>query len=236
LFGRDLAVNSGAPLRAGASFETRGGALLQLRGGGNLRIASGSQFDVLTANSVRLDRGEMYVDIPPGQHADVSFVAITRAGEFHHVGTQFAVAVDDGATRLRVREGRVQWHARAGESTVSAGSEVLIDADDKVTRNALDISGASWAWIETMAPELDIEDRPVAEFLDWVARETGRKLIVADENTRAQINSIRMHGGIQGLAPLQALKAVMASTSLQYDLPAGAIRVSFAGASSVPAT
>ena len=44
-----------------------------------------------------------------------------------------------------------------------------------------------------------------------------------------QIDSIRMHGSVHGLTPMQALKAVMASTSLRFDLPAGAIRVSFAG-------
>src|SRR6185436_12416405 len=69
------------------------------------------------------------------------------------------------------------------------------------------------------------------EFLDWVSRETGRKLIIADDDTRRQLAAIRMHGDIHGLQPLQALKAVVASTSLQLDLPPGAIRVSFAGAS-----
>jgi ferric-dicitrate binding protein FerR (iron transport regulator) len=226
---RDVTLGLGSELRAGRDFEVHGGSLLTLHGGGNVRVAPDSKFEVLSANSIRLDRGEMYVDIPPGAHADASFVAITGAGEFRHVGTQFAIAVADGTTRLRVREGQVQWRAAAGDSLLPAGTEVMIDRHQNVTRGAVESAGQHWSWTETMAPEIDIENRPLAEFLDWFARETGRRLVVADDMTQKQIDSIRMHGNIHGLTPTQALKAVMASTSLRFDLPAGAIRVSFAG-------
>jgi ferric-dicitrate binding protein FerR (iron transport regulator) len=233
---RDTAVGVGSDLSSGGHFEARGGSMLALRGGGNVRLAPDSKFEVISANTVRLDHGEMYVDIPPGAHADASFVALTNAGEFRHVGTQFAIAVVDGATRLRVREGRVQWRAADGESTVPGGTEVLIDREHRVTRTEVDSAGPHWSWTETMAPEIDIENRPLAEFLEWVARETGRKLVIADERTRLQVGTIRTHGSVRGLPPMQALDAVMASTSLRFDLPAGVIRVSFAGESPTPRT
>jgi len=231
---RESPVTVGSDLRSGQDLAARGSALLALRGGGNLRLAPDSELEVISANSVRLQRGELYVDIPPGAHADASFVAVTGAGEFRHVGTQFALAVIDGATRLRVREGRVSWNAAEGQSTVDAGTEVLIDRDHRVTRRALDSTGDAWSWTSSMAPEMEIEGRPLSEFLDWVARETGRKLVIADEGTRHQVMTIRMHGSVRGLEPLDALGAVMASTSLRFDLPAGAIRVSFASESPPP--
>ena len=226
---RDAALGVGSELRSGGDFEARGGSLLKLHGGGNVRVAPNSRFEVLSANSVRLEYGEMYVDIPPGAHADASFVAVTGAGEFRHLGTQFAIAVVNGTTRLRVREGQVQWHAAGGDSTLPAGTEVLIDRHMNVTRGAIESTGEHWSWTETMAPEIDIDNRPLGEFLDWFARETGRRLVIADDTTQRQVDSIRMHGSVHGLTPMQALKAVMASTSLRFDLPAGAIRVSFAG-------
>ena len=39
-----------------------------------------SRFHIEGANSVWLERGEMYVDIPPQTHTDVAFVARTAAG------------------------------------------------------------------------------------------------------------------------------------------------------------
>jgi ferric-dicitrate binding protein FerR (iron transport regulator) len=233
---RDTPVDIGTELRTGSDFISRGGSLLALQGGGNVRVAPDSKFEVLSPDAVRLERGEMYVDIPPGQHALASFTAITAAGEFRHVGTQFSIAVQDGATRLRVREGRVEWHGAAGDSTVPAGTEVLIGRDARVTRSEIESSGEHWTWTEALAPQIDIEDRPLGEFLGWVARETGRQIRYADEDTRRQVASIRMHGSVRGLAPMQALKAVMASTSLRLELPQGAIRVSFAGGSPPPRT
>jgi ferric-dicitrate binding protein FerR (iron transport regulator) len=232
----DAAIKDGSDLSAGIDYDVRGASLLALEGGGNVRVAANSKLDVLSANAVRLERGEIYVDIPPGAHADTSFVALTSAGEFRHVGTQFAISVVDGATRLRVREGKVQWRAADGESTVPAGTEVLIDRDRHVTRTVVESAGPHWSWTETMAPEVDIENRPLEEFLEWVARETGRKLVIADERTRLQVGTIRTHGSVRGLPPMQALDAVMASTSLRFDLPAGVIRVSFAGESPTPRT
>jgi len=226
---RETTVSVGAEIRGGQDLQVRGATLFALHGGGNLRVAPGAEFEVVAADAVRLVRGEVYVDIPPGTRTTQSFVAITAAGEFRHVGTQFALAVIDGSTRLRVREGSVRWQAADVDSLVPAGTEVIIDRDQKVTRGTVDGAGADWAWTQTVAPAIDIEGRPLSEFLDWVARETGRKLVVADDGARRQIATIRMHGDVRGLEPLQALKAVMASTSLHLDLPAGAIRVSFAG-------
>jgi len=223
----DAPIVEGSSLRGGNDYEARGASLLALTGGGNVRVAPGTKFEVLSGNSLRLDQGELYVDIPPGQHTGPKFVAITSAGEFRHLGTQFALAVHDGATRLRVREGLVQWRAADGDSNVPAGTEVLIGK--QVVRNLIESTGEHWSWTETLAPSIDIENRPLGEFLAWFARETGRRLVIADPGTQRQVDTIRMHGSVRGLSPEQALKAVMASTSLRFDLPAGVIRVSFAG-------
>lgn len=231
---REKRLDVGSDLKSGRHFEAQGPALLSLQGGGNLRIARGSRFEVVSANSVRLESGELYVDIPPGAHHDASFVAITDAGEFRHVGTQFELSVDAGATRLRVREGSVQWHASDGDSTVGAGSEVVIDALRHVARRMIETSGAPWSWTESLAPDIEIENRPVGDFLDWFARETGRRLDIADDATKRQVTTIRMHGDIHGLEPSQALVAVLGSTSLRFQVSADAIRVSFAGESPTP--
>jgi ferric-dicitrate binding protein FerR (iron transport regulator) len=228
-WGRESTLALGAPLQSGRRFEARGATLLELSGGGNVRVARDSRFEVLAANTIRLDSGEIYVDIPPGSRTGASLVAITSAGEFRHLGTQFALSVAGGATRLRVREGSVHWHAADGDATVAAGSEVLINRLHQVTRALVGASGAQWAWTETLAPEVNIEDRPVAEFLDWFARETGRHLVLADGKAQRDVNSIHMHGNVHGLEPGQALAAVLGSTSLRFQVSADAIRVSSPG-------
>jgi hypothetical protein len=78
-----------------------------------------------------------------------------------------------------------------------------------------------------MTPEIAIDDRPLLTFLEWFARETGRKLVI-DDTARKQATSIRMHGNVRGLTAAEALSAVMATTTLRYELPEGVIRVSSA--------
>ena len=233
---RDAVLGEGSSLRAGQTLDVRGDSLITLTGGGNLRVARASAFAVLAANAVKLERGELYVDIPPGSRGSDRFVVVTPAGEFRHVGTQFAVAIVNGMTRLRVREGSVLWHALEGDSTVNAGTEVVIDRNRTVTRRPIATTGREWAWAESMAPDFEIENRPLQEFLVWFSRETGRKLELADDTARQQAATILMHGNVHGLTAMEALTAVMASTTLRFELPEGAIRVSSARDSTTPST
>jgi len=227
----DTALGEGALLRSGRTYRVIGQALVDLEGGGNLRLASGSEFEILAKDDLRLESGEMYVDIPPGTRANSAFIARTEAGEFSHVGTQFALAVTQGDTRLRVREGSVHWLAADGESTVKAGTEVLFSKGTKAAERPVGTSGQEWDWTAQTTPDFEIDDRPLGDFLEWVARESGRKLVLVDDATRKQAASVRMHGSVHGLTPMQALSAVMATTELRYDLPDGQIRVSFASES-----
>jgi ferric-dicitrate binding protein FerR (iron transport regulator) len=213
LLGSDAVLSEGAPLRAGQTLDVRGDSLIDLTGGGNLRVARASTFEVLAANAVKLEHGELYVDIPPGSRGSDRFMVVTPAGEFRHVGTQFAVAIVNGMTRLRVREGSVVWHATEGDSTVSAGTEVVIDRNRTVTRRPIATTGREWAWAESMAPEFEIENRPLQEFLVWFSRETGRKLELADDAARKQT-----------------------ATTLRFELPEGVIRVSSARDITTPST
>jgi hypothetical protein len=233
---RDSSLSEGSSLHAGQTLDVRGDSLITLTGGGNLRVARASSFEVVAANAVRLDRGELYVDIPPGSRSSDRFMVLTPAGEFRHVGTQFAVAIVNGMTRLRVREGSVLWHATEGDSTVNAGTEVVIDRNHTVTRRPIATTGREWAWAESLAPDFEIENRPLQEFLVWFSRETGRKLELADESARKQTATILMHGNVRGLTAMEALTAVMSATTLRFELPEGVIRVSSARESSTPST
>jgi ferric-dicitrate binding protein FerR (iron transport regulator) len=225
-FAADVAVVPGSSLKVGQRLEMRGDTVVDLEAGGNLRIARSSAIEIRASDVVSLTRGELYVDIPPDSRTASSFRVLTRAGEFRHVGTQFAVLISADLTTLRVREGEVVWRGAAGESIVAAGTEVTLDRDGNATRRQIPTAGRDWSWTEAMAPDIVIENRPLLEFLRWFARETGRTLEM-DEPSRQQALSILMHGSVQGLTVTEALSVVMATTpSLKYELPEGVIRVS----------
>ena len=57
-----------------------------------------------------------------------------------------------------------------------------------------------------------------------------------DDAARKQAATIRMHGNVRGLTRMEALSAVMAATTLRFELPEGVIRVSSARDSTTPPT
>lgn len=229
-FGRVRPIDAGASLRAGQRLQAVGSALVSLPDGGTLRLASATSLQIMTGVAARLERGVVYVDIPPRSTANADFKIVTEAGEFAHLGTQFEVAVQGERTQLRVREGEVAWRRGELQMRAVAGTSLLIEGDGRSMRQSIATTGRDWAWAEALAPDFDIENRPLAEFLDWVARETGRRLVIADADTEQRIVGTILHGSIQGLTSLEALSTVMQTTALHFDLLEGAIRVSSAGA------
>lgn len=230
---RDAMLAAGAEVREGQVLEARGDVMLDLAAGGNLRLARGSRVEVADPNTFRLRTGELYVDIPPGSHAQAALRIVTDAGEFHHLGTQFSVATSGGRTRLRVREGQVLWRTAAGDTHAGAGTELTIDPQGQVSWQDIATAGRDWAWVEAVVPEMDIEGHPLIDFLTWYARETGRRLDI-DDKDRAIAAGISMHGNLHGLTLAEGLSAVMSTTSLKYELHDGAIRVSSASDSKAP--
>jgi hypothetical protein len=70
-----------------------------------------------------------------------------------------------------------------------------------------------------VAAPLELDGRSAFEVLQWVARETGKRLIFEDTNAELLARSAIVHGSSAGLEPLQVLDVVVAtSTGFDYTL------------------
>jgi hypothetical protein len=65
----------------------------------------------------------------------------------------------------------------------------------------------------------------VRTFLEWIARETGRRVELADEETAALTDSVVLHGSIEHLTPTQAPGVVLPSSGLGHRVSDGALVV-----------
>jgi hypothetical protein len=216
----------GAELNINQTFAARSSALVTLEGGGTLRIARGTVLSARRANEIELRDGQVYLDLPPEQPHASPFVVRTAFGSIEHIGTQFDVATGDGEVRVRVREGLVRLRRASSTETAGAGTELIVPASGPIARRAVTTHGRQWSWVEALAPEFEIEDRPLLDFLQWTARETGRRLDIVDDATQHAIERTLLHGSVRGLTPLEALGRVLSATSLRFDLREDAIRVS----------
>jgi hypothetical protein len=138
--------------------------------------------------------------------------------------------------RLRVREGRVEWHARTGGFEHGGiGEQLMIAGDGTVERQAMPLYGEDWDWAAATAPGIEIEGLPLARFLSWAGRELGREIVYATPATAADVADIVVHGSIAGLTPGQALQAVLATTSVRGVITDGRIIVGSDGPARHPA-
>ena len=128
--------------------------------------------------------------------------------------------------RVRVREGNVLWHGDRSVVSIATGTEVRVDREGRLERSTYPTYGDDWAWIDGVTPSYELENHKLIEFLNWVARETGRRLTFVDTRARAVADRTILHGGsVQGLRPMEALDQVLSTTSLRFEVLGGEIRI-----------
>jgi ferric-dicitrate binding protein FerR (iron transport regulator) len=213
------------PIFAGESLETRSGRVALAFGALSLRVDVDTRLRVDAPDRVTLIAGIVYVD-SGGVNASTPLSIATPAGEVSHVGTQFLVNVGRGVTKVQVREGRVTLGTADGEShAVSAGERLEVDGEQTLLTGAQISHGADWEWAAAVAPAFDVDNRPLAEFLAWIAREHGWQLRYADAARQSQAQAVRLHGSLRGLEAAAMIERVSLITGIPIGLRDGALTV-----------
>ena len=220
---KEWAVGTDQPVSTGTTLVTQGRMALSLGGASSLRLDRDTRLRVDGRDHVTLLAGSLYVD-SGGLSVSSSLRIATPAGEIGHIGTQFQVYVGDGLTRVRVREGRVLVTAPGGTTQdLAAGDALEARGAERVVTHGMPRFGADWAWAASVSAALDIENRPLPEFLAWLSREQGWQLRYSSDDLQEQAAQIRLHGSLAGLdsiamlhhvalitgVPLQALDGVL---------------------------
>jgi ferric-dicitrate binding protein FerR (iron transport regulator) len=219
----------GAPVFDGATLVTGADrAALRLGDALSLRLDAGTRLVLEAPDRVRLIAGAVYVD--SGGLTSARALAIhTPAGVVRHVGTQFQVRVAGDEVRVQVREGRVlvaPVQAGAAEIGLGVGDELQAQSGaPAVIRHNQASFGAQWQWAASVAPSFDIENRPLAEFAAWLAREQGWQLRYATPAKQQQALDIRLHGTVDGLEPEAMLRRIAMITGVPLAARDGVLEV-----------
>lgn len=205
-------------LGTGASLRTLAGGsvALELDEGASLRLAAATKVQLDGPRRILLRSGTLYLDNKAS--VGTGYQIETPAGTARDVGTQFELHVADGILRLRVREGRVEIDRAGQVLTGSVGEQLEIDVLGGVSRSMIATTDVAWQWSEALAPAPDIDGQPATVLLDWVARETGRRLRYQSAVVESRAATVILHGNIRHLAPLAALDVMLATTDLEYSL------------------
>src|SRR5687767_4454713 len=205
------------PLVGGTSIRTASGgrAAVRLASGISLRLAENTEVAFAKPPLLELAAGRVYVD-NDGRRGDARVEIITSIASVTDVGTQFEINLTGEQYRLRVREGRVRLRHGTARIDGLAGDELTIGEDGSVARTWIAPTDGDCRWVEAIATAPEVNDRPVTELLNWVARETGRSIRFQDAEVKRRAAATILHGSIRHLAPLDALTIMLATTDLDY--------------------
>jgi ferric-dicitrate binding protein FerR (iron transport regulator) len=192
--------------------DDRSRAALQFGDAVSLRLDHGTIVKVAAADELVLTAGALYIDSQAQNPQDLT--VRTDAGSVRHVGTQYEVRTHADEMVVSVREGRVMIANAAGTSSGVAGEQIRVTPRGQIVRGTVAAHDPHWQWAAHTAPQFDINDHTLAVFLEWVARETGRKVVYASSAAQSAANELKLRGSILGLDPDTALDAVLSTTHL----------------------
>jgi ferric-dicitrate binding protein FerR (iron transport regulator) len=189
-----------------------------LAGGISLRISSGSSIRFDAADDFMLKQGLVYADSGQAIYRDHGITIRTLDGSATDIGTQFAVAYEDGDMSVAVREGRVDVSHDQGSYLAIAGEKLTLRPNEPFVVAPIAINDSSWNWAVELAPTFDIDQRSLMDFLKWAARETGRELVFADDEVRMAAMGTILSGSVQNFSPDEAAQSVLSTTQFQYRI------------------
>jgi hypothetical protein len=218
----EVMVSGSGALVPGTVVTTADGGRVAVRlpAGASVRIDGNSSVRFDSGSTLTLQRGALYADAgPPGEPHEGIEIA-TPFGSVHDVGTQFEVRLLPEGLRVRVREGKVRVDAERIREA-EAGSELLIHADGSSESANVPVYGPGWDWVQRTAPPFTIENANLAQFLNWVSRETGLRWHLAEPGDDPE--TVILHGSIEGLTAEEALPVVLPGSGYRHRIVGGEI-------------
>ncbi len=210
-------------LRTGDRIDVPPGSALaaQRADGLSVRVAGPAYLVWDAPESIRLDRGRVYVDM--GAHRDPdsgTFEVRTPLARIEHVGTRFVADASPQRVRVAVRDGRVRMTSANGDALgLRAGQAAEAALNGQITW-ATPPASSDWQWVDALAPPCGIEGRSLFEVLTDLAREADLQLMFASQEIERRARELILHGPALELPPRTAIDAVLATTDLDADLNA----------------
>jgi ferric-dicitrate binding protein FerR (iron transport regulator) len=232
--GEGAALAMQMPVYLGQTLQTGSDSGISLRLGGiSLRVDQESRLTLADENTVALEHGRLYVDTRgPGPLDAVAARDLqirTDLGLVSHLGTQYLVQRRDDWLRVGVRDGGVRVDdpdpGVVATLLVPTGQELQLDDSGAQEITPLSSYGPDWQWAENLAPDFVLDGRTMAQFLDWVASETGLEIAYQSDRVRSVAEETMLHGKVD-LPAKAALQLVLKTSDLSAEIRDGVIEIS----------
>lgn len=209
--------SAGSTLAAGAivSTSSSGRMLIDLGEHQTVRLDRNASLTLHDSTEIWLHRGRIYVDSISSRRVKV----VTPSASITDIGTQFEVTVDNDSLVVATREGKVQVMLGVDEYLSEAepgvGETLKIDGLELIHRQRMPTTGKRWAWTQLARPLFDVQGRSIRDYLEWTAREEGKRLQFSTPLAaqQAELRTLHATGHIDGGS--ESLRRVLATSAFE---------------------
>lgn len=182
--------------------------------GESIRLDRNTRLNLLSSTEIELLSGQVYIDTENNQgSSERGFTITTAAGTVRHLGTRYMVGYLDQQLAVSVRSGQVLVAAEQAEAIAVEGQRITVTPGGTVSEAEIPTWGKDWDWTESITPEFNLDGRTMADFLDWVSRESGRPLQFTNSSAEILARSTVLKGSVD-LEPMRALVVMLQTSDL----------------------
>jgi ferric-dicitrate binding protein FerR (iron transport regulator) len=214
-------------LLTGDELSTRDGSRVALSwaNGESIRIDQNSRVALISESEIKLLTGKIYIDSAGALIKNKPFRILTPTGPVSHMGTQYITVVIGDEVTVKVRKGEVSVGAGENRAIAIQGQKLHVSGAGQRSVTTIPVYGEDWLWAEQLAPQFNMDGHTLKELLDWVGRETGRKIEYDSAESELAAAQTRLHGNLD-LEPLRAMDLMLQTSDLTSSVQDGVILVS----------
>lgn len=223
-------LDVGAELRDGATLEADAdsGAALRLANDVRVRVAPSTRLSIGRDGRLELSDGSIYIETGGAASSTEGSSRVrveTALGVATDLGTRFLVEARPTSTVVVVREGQVKLSAGGDSQIALARQQLVVDRQGRYQLSEASPNGERWSWVLDLASPFELENKTLAQYLDWLSSETGYEIRFASPEQRAALSGIQLHGSIEGERPSQTIDDILLGAGLASTLEDGVLSI-----------
>jgi hypothetical protein len=199
--------------------------MIELDNGNSFRVDENTQLQLVNRNEIHLSQGQIYVESAQQQPTSKLLIK-TDIAEVNHIGTRYLVSLLKDKLNVAVREGKVVINNKEVTNQVEHGFEASIDTTGNYQHHPISSHDKKWGWTQKIAKSFNIQDKTVAEYLQWVSNETGYEILWQSTSNKVDANKVKLSGSINGVLPIESLDVIMPTTRFNYQIRGSVIHIS----------
>lgn len=214
---KDQNITSGLWLKTESGLAT-----VAFNDNSQLRIDSHSLLHFNDSEEIELQMGQIYHDADDIIQAQKLMIK-TQQASIQHIGTRYAVSLDNDKLNVMVRNGQVAFESHGQHKQLAAEQQLTMDVTGQIAIKHIDAYDKSWNWTQQAIKPFNLKNKNLNQFIRWYAHEQG--YTVDWNGLESKTQKVKLAGDMQGISQQDLIRTVFLSSQYNYNINSGILKI-----------